>query len=391
MAQKYDLIAEMREDQGKGASRRLRRQGLVPAIIYGAGRPPRNLAFDHNKVIKELENEAFYSSILSIKVGDKSQAAVVKDIQRHPAKRQILHMDFQRIVEDAKIRMNVPLHFIGEDVAPGVKQEGGSVSHLMTDVEVSCLPKDLPEYLEVDVAGLVGASPVGLRGQVRRVGLYHHPFRGDDRGPPPDRIARLVGDRSGEREGDAHLEEPLGPLRPAGPAVEHHPRTGTMLVEDLVDLSKCVPAMDDQWLGHLHSQPVMLQKALHLRLGRREVAVEVQTGLTDGYRSLHERQEPVPFGVPAVSLVRVQPGGVEGPSGRPASDLTGSHARCHIHPGHHHVTHMCRPVEKDGGGTGVHLEVAVRVNPFGHGARLATDQRSPDASNLRIRTAPTAP
>ena len=154
MSKKYDLVAETREDQGKGASRRLRRQGKVPAIIYGAGRPPRNLSFDHNKVIKELENEAFYSSILSIKVGDKSQAAVVKDIQRHPAKRQILHMDFQRIVEDEKIRMNVPLHFIGEDVAPGVKQEGGSVSHLMTDVEVSCLPKDLPEYLEVDVAGL---------------------------------------------------------------------------------------------------------------------------------------------------------------------------------------------------------------------------------------------
>lgn len=154
MAEKYDLIAELRVDQGKGASRRLRRQGKVPAIIYGAGRPPRNLSFDHNKVVKELENEAFYSSILNIKVGDKSQAAVVKDIQRHPAKRQILHMDFQRIVEDEKIRMNVPLHFLNADVAIGVKQEGGSVSHLMTDVEVSCLPKDLPEYLEVDVAEL---------------------------------------------------------------------------------------------------------------------------------------------------------------------------------------------------------------------------------------------
>ena len=154
MAKKYDLIAEIREDQGKGASRRLRREGKVPAIIYGAGRPPRNLAFDHNKVVKELENEVFYSSILNIKVGEKSQAAVVKDVQRHPAKRQILHMDFQRIVEDEKIRMNVPIHFIGEDVAKGVKQEGGSISHLMTDVEVSCLPKDLPEYFEVDVAEL---------------------------------------------------------------------------------------------------------------------------------------------------------------------------------------------------------------------------------------------
>ena len=154
MAEEFDLIAEIREDQGKGASRRLRREGKVPAIIYGAGRPPRNLTFDHNKVIKELEQEVFFSSILSIKVGEKSQAAVVKDVQRHPSKRQILHMDFQRIVEDEKIRMNVPIHFTGEDVAKGVKQEGGSISHLETDVEVSCLPKDLPEYFEVDVSEL---------------------------------------------------------------------------------------------------------------------------------------------------------------------------------------------------------------------------------------------
>ena len=154
MSDEFDLIAELREDQGKGASRRLRRQLKVPAIIYGAGRPPRPLAFDHNKVLQQLENESFYSSILNIKVGDKSQAAILKDLQRHPAKNQILHMDFQRIVEDEEIRMNVPLHFIGEDVAPGVKQAGGSVSHLMTDVEIVCLPRYLPEYIDVDVSGL---------------------------------------------------------------------------------------------------------------------------------------------------------------------------------------------------------------------------------------------
>jgi large subunit ribosomal protein L25 len=153
MKQEFDLIAELREDQGKGASRRLRRQGKVPAIIYGAGRPPRALAFDQNKVLQQLDHEAFYSSILTIKVGEKTQAAILKDVQRHPAKRQIMHMDMQRIVEDEKIRMHVPLHFIGEQVAPGVKQ-GGSVSRLMTDVEVSCLPKDLPEYFEVDISGL---------------------------------------------------------------------------------------------------------------------------------------------------------------------------------------------------------------------------------------------
>ena len=152
MADDFDLIAELRDDMGKGASRRLRRQGKVPAILYGGGRPPRNLAFDHNRVVQQLENESFYSSVLSVKVGDKEQAVILKDLQRHPAKRQILHMDLQRIREDEEIRMNVPIHFLNEEIAVGVKQGGGKVSHLMTDVEVVCLPKDLPEYLEIDVA-----------------------------------------------------------------------------------------------------------------------------------------------------------------------------------------------------------------------------------------------
>ncbi len=154
MADDFDLIAELREDAGKGASRRLRHEGKVPAILYGGGRPPRNLAFDHNKVIQQLENESFYSSVLNVKVGDKEQAVILKDLQRHPAKRQILHMDLQRIREDEAIRMNVPIHFLNEEIAVGVKQGGGSVSRLMTDVEVVCLPKNLPEYLEVDIAEL---------------------------------------------------------------------------------------------------------------------------------------------------------------------------------------------------------------------------------------------
>ena len=154
MSDAFDLIAEIREDQGKGASRRLRHKGLVPAIIYGAGRPPRALVFDHNKVIRQLENESFYSSVLNIKVGEKSQAAILKDVQRHPAKAMIMHMDFQRIVEDEEIRMNVPIHFLGEDVAPGVKLGGGKVMHLMNEVEVICLPRYLPEYLDIDVSEL---------------------------------------------------------------------------------------------------------------------------------------------------------------------------------------------------------------------------------------------
>jgi large subunit ribosomal protein L25 len=154
MAEKFDLVADIREDSGKGASRRLRHQNKVPAIIYGAGRPPRSLTFDHNKVMHELENESFYSSVLNIKVGDKSQAAIVKDVQRHPSKPRIMHLDFQRIVEDEVIRMNVPIHLVGADIAPGVKDGGGTVSQMRNEVEVVCLPKDLPEYLDIDISEL---------------------------------------------------------------------------------------------------------------------------------------------------------------------------------------------------------------------------------------------
>ena len=154
MSDDFDLIAEIREDQGKGASRRLRHKGLVPAIIYGAGRPSRALTFDHNKVVQQLDSESFYSSVLNIKVGEKSQAAILKDVQRHPSKPMIMHMDFQRIVEDEEIKMLVPIHFLGEDVAPGVKLGGGKVMHLINEVEIVCLPRHLPEYLDIDISEL---------------------------------------------------------------------------------------------------------------------------------------------------------------------------------------------------------------------------------------------
>jgi large subunit ribosomal protein L25 len=154
MSEEFNLIAEMRDDQGKGASRRLRRQGKVPAVIYGAGRDPRNLMFDHNKVLHQLEDPAFYSSILNIKVGEKSRAAIVKDIQRHPSKKQIIHIDLQRIVEDEQIKMQIPIHYLGEEDAVGVKIGGGTVTKLMTELEISCLPKNLPEFLEVDISDL---------------------------------------------------------------------------------------------------------------------------------------------------------------------------------------------------------------------------------------------
>ena len=154
MKTSFELVAEFRDDQGKGASRRLRRSGKVPAILYGGHQDARALALDHARLVLMLDNERFYSTILSLKVGEEKQAAVLKDLQRHPYKNQVVHIDFQRVLEDEKIRMRIPLHFLNETTAVGVKTQGGVVSHLRNDLEVSCLPKDLPEYIEVDLQEL---------------------------------------------------------------------------------------------------------------------------------------------------------------------------------------------------------------------------------------------
>ena len=154
MKTSFELTAEFRETQGKGASRRLRHEGKVPAILYGGHSEARALTLSHQKLVIMLENERFYSTILSLKVGDQTQAAILKDVQRHPYKNAIVHIDFQRVEDNQKIRMSIPLHFVGAAVSPGVKSQGGIVSHMRNEVEVSCLPKDLPEFVEVDLSGL---------------------------------------------------------------------------------------------------------------------------------------------------------------------------------------------------------------------------------------------
>jgi large subunit ribosomal protein L25 len=154
MKTSFELVAEFRETQGKGASRRLRHEGKVPAILYGGHADARTLTLSHQKLLIMLDNERFYSTILSLKVGDQTQAAILKDVQRHPFKNAVMHIDFQRVQEDEKIRISIPLHFTGAAVSPGVKSQGGIVSHMRTQTEVSCLPKDLPEYIEVDISGL---------------------------------------------------------------------------------------------------------------------------------------------------------------------------------------------------------------------------------------------
>jgi large subunit ribosomal protein L25 len=144
--------ADRRDKSGKGASRRLRHTGKVPAILYGGGQPPQALVLDQQNLLTMIGSEKFYSSIVQVKVDGQPQEAIIKDVQMHPARNVVVHVDLQRVVENEKIRIRLPIHFRNETVAPGVKTQGGIVSHMQTDVEVTCLPKDLPEFLEVDLA-----------------------------------------------------------------------------------------------------------------------------------------------------------------------------------------------------------------------------------------------
>jgi large subunit ribosomal protein L25 len=178
MRANFELNAQVRNDNGKGASRRLRREGKVPAIMYGGGQQPVGLVLEQDAVRHSLENEAFYSHILTVNVAGQTVQAVLKDLQRHSYRPIILHMDLQRISETEELCMHIPLHFIGETVAPGVKLGGGIISHLITDVEVSCLPRHLPEYLEVDVSNLqlnqtLHLSDIKLPEGVRILALAH--------------------------------------------------------------------------------------------------------------------------------------------------------------------------------------------------------------------------
>ena len=154
MSVTFELKAEPRGDLGKGASRRLRRAGKVPAILYGGGQDPQPLILNHLDVLNQLKNEAVYSHVLTLNLGDRTESVVLRDLQRHPFKPTILHLDFLRVSADRKLRVHVPLHFVNEDTSRGVKQHGGVVSRALIDIEITCLPKDLPEFIAVDVVNL---------------------------------------------------------------------------------------------------------------------------------------------------------------------------------------------------------------------------------------------
>lgn len=179
MTVEFALNAEVRSDLGKGASRRLRRNvSMVPAVIYGGDKAPQSISLLAKDLAKLLENEAAFSHVLSLDVAGTQESVVIKALQRHPAKGFVLHADFQRVVAGQKLTAHVPLHFINEATAVGVKQQGGEISHTISEVEVSCLPKDLPEFIEVDMAAVevgqtVHMSDLKLPKGVELVALAH--------------------------------------------------------------------------------------------------------------------------------------------------------------------------------------------------------------------------
>lgn len=162
MSANFIVEAEVRTGSGTAASRRARRSGLVPVVVYGGGEDEQYLLVDHNKIMLQLDVESFHSALVQLHVGDDLQRAILRDVQMHPFKQQVMHLDFQRVSRKDKITMTVPLHFMGEAEAPGVTLEAGIMTHGMTSIDVYCLGSDLPEYVEVDVSELALGESVHL-------------------------------------------------------------------------------------------------------------------------------------------------------------------------------------------------------------------------------------
>ena len=158
-----EINASKREAQGTNASRRLRRVGKVPAILYGGDQGPVNLELDHQALVLNLRNEKFHASILTLDVGGTKQQVLLRSVHMHPYRPQVQHIDFQRVSKDRKIHMKVPLHFVNAEQSPGVKEQGGVVNHVLNELDVSCFPHDLPEFIEVDLSGLAVGKPIHAR------------------------------------------------------------------------------------------------------------------------------------------------------------------------------------------------------------------------------------
>ncbi|MBB6520797.1 50S ribosomal protein L25/general stress protein Ctc [Pseudoteredinibacter isoporae] len=209
MSNDFKLNAQARDVQGKGASRRLRRlENKVPAIVYGGKKKPANITIAHNELIKQLENEAFYSHIIELDIDGKTENVILKDLQRHPAKALVMHADFLRVSKTKKLKTTVPLHFVNEEACEAVKLQGCTVAHSMTELEITCLPANLPEFIEVDFDGVeagavIHISDLKLPKGVESVALSH----GADHDLTVAVVNKPKASAADAEEGDASEEE----------------------------------------------------------------------------------------------------------------------------------------------------------------------------------------
>ena len=177
---KFEISAAKREAQGTGASRRLRRQGRVPGIVYGGAEGPVNIELDHKDLFLNLRNEKFHASILTLDLAGAKQQVLLRAVNMHPFKMQVQHVDFQRVSKDRKIHMAVPLHFVNAETSPGVKTQGGIVSHVLNELDITCFPDDLPEYIEVDLGNLSVGDSIHLNDLALPKGVEPAVHRGEN-------------------------------------------------------------------------------------------------------------------------------------------------------------------------------------------------------------------
>lgn len=205
MATEHKLSATGRKDEGKGASRRLRRAAQIPAIVYGGGAQPQSIQLEHEKTWLASQNDWFYSSVITLEIDGKPQQVLLRDMQRHPYRQLIMHLDFQRVRADEAIRFNVPLHFVNVDASPAGKTAGVTVTSEMNEIEVVCLPGNLPEFIEVDLGGMAVGDTLHLSDikLPEGVTLAH---KVDDEHDPAVAVARHVREEAAE-EAPAEGEE----------------------------------------------------------------------------------------------------------------------------------------------------------------------------------------
>lgn len=212
------INASKREGKGTGASRRLRRAGHVPGVVYGAGKDAISIELEHKSLFLQFRHEAFHASILTLDLEGKKESVLLRDYQMHPVRNTIQHIDFQRVSATEKIHVKVPLHFINQDIAPGVKTGGGIVTHILTEAEVSCLAKDLPEFIEVDLANAEVGQTIHLSELKLPKGVeFVHLAHGDD-----SAVANVIKPRGAliEEEEAAAAAEAAAADAPAAPAAE---------------------------------------------------------------------------------------------------------------------------------------------------------------------------